>query len=269
MFLLHGTPGSRLGVRPAERDLRRLGVCLITYDRPGYGLSDPKHGRTVADAAADVELIADHYGYDRFLVLGRSGGGPHALACAALLPSRVGAVASLLTLAPFDAEGLDWFDGMNEANRAEYGAALRGRSRLAGRIYPDVVAIRENPGYLVDRLLTEAPTADQPLLRDPEYRQALIENFAEAVGDCLDGWVSDALAFIRPWRFEPAWISMPTLLWHGRDDMYSPVGHARWLAEHIPGAELRLADGTGHFDVMAAQLDAIVWLLEHDAHLVA
>jgi len=157
VFLLHGTPGSRLGVHPDEGDLRRLGVCLITYDRPGYGLSDPKHGRTVADAAADVELIADHYGYDRFLVVGRSGGGPHALACAALLPSRVAGVASLLGLAPFDAEGLDWFDGMNDANREEYGAALRGRSALSTRIYPEVVAIRANPGHLVDRLATEAP----------------------------------------------------------------------------------------------------------------
>ena len=266
MFLLHGTPGSRLGVRPNERDLRRLRVCLITYDRPGYGLSDPKHGRTVADAAADVELIADYYGYDRFVLLGRSGGGPHALACAALLPSRVGAVASLLGLAPYDAEGLDWFDGMNDANHDEYHAALAGRSVLAGRLFPEVMAIRANPGHLVDRLVTEAPSADQELLRDPDYRKLLIENFAEAVEDCLDGWVSDNLAFIRPWRFDPAWIRTPTLLWHGRDDMYSPVGHARWLAERIPGAELRLADGVGHFDVMVAQLKAIEWLLDHDGH---
>src|SRR5262245_22879736 len=112
VFLLHGTPGSRNGPRPRSGVLYRLGVWLISYDRPGYGRSPRHAGRLVADAAADVETIANELSIDRFSVVGRSGGGPHALACAALLGDRVARAAVLVGLAPTDARGLAWFNGM-------------------------------------------------------------------------------------------------------------------------------------------------------------
>ena len=132
IFLLHGTPGSRLGPHPRSSVLHRLGVQLIAFDRPGYGESDRMAGRQVADVAADVLAIADAYGLDRFAVVGRSGGGPHALACAALLPERVTRAAVLVGLAPHGAAGLDWFDGMAESNVTEFTAAANG--------YEDIVA---------------------------------------------------------------------------------------------------------------------------------
>lgn len=260
VFLLHGTPGSRLSVRPSDAELRSLGVNLITYDRPGYGRSDPQPGRTVADAADDVRAIADFYELERFAVLGRSGGGPHALACAALLPDRVSRVASLVGLAPYDAPGLNWLDGMVELNRDQYSAARQGPKQLAGILYPQVVAMRANPEHLVLRLEAQAPE-ERPELQDPEYRNTMVTSMTEAVARTLEGWSADSLAFTRPWGFDPAWITIPTLLWHGTQDVFSPVAHARWLADRIKGAVLMLSERSNHLSANQAQHGAIDWLL--------
>lgn len=121
VFLLHGTPGSRLGPVPRPSKLHRLGVRLISYDRPGYGASSRDAGRKIAAAAEDVETIADELGIKSFAVVGRSGGGPHALACAALLPKRVTVVASLVGLAPFNAVDDEWwYKGMTPGNVEVY-----------------------------------------------------------------------------------------------------------------------------------------------------
>jgi pimeloyl-ACP methyl ester carboxylesterase len=261
VFLLHGTPGSRLGVRPSEAELRRLKVTLITFDRPGYGLSHPIRGRTVAAAAEDVRAIADHFGYPTFAVLGRSGGGPHALACAALLADRVTRVAALVTLAPFDAVGLDWRAGMAASNQLQYEAASLGQAQLARVLYPRVVAMRANQEHLLRILAAEAPAADQAMLIDPEFRRLTKMNLDEAVGRSLDGWASDNLAFTRPWGFDPADITVPTLLWHGVRDVFSPVAHARWLAARIKNVLLHLVDETAHLSAATIQVDAVRWLL--------
>jgi pimeloyl-ACP methyl ester carboxylesterase len=123
VFYLHGTPGSRIGPRPTDETLQELGVRLISFDRPGYGLSDRLESRRVVDVAADVDAIASAFELERFAVLGRSGGGPHALACAARLGSRVTCAAALVSLAPMDADGLRWFAGMADSNRNAYQTA--------------------------------------------------------------------------------------------------------------------------------------------------
>jgi pimeloyl-ACP methyl ester carboxylesterase len=261
VFLLHGTPGSRLGTRPTDEELGRLCVRLITYDRPGYGLSGPHYGRSVGDAAADVEAIADHLGIERFAVIGRSGGGPHALACAALLPDRVTRAASLVGLAPFEAAGLDWMRGMAEMNREHYLAALQGPGELASVLYPHVVAMRSNPEHLVRRLEAEGHPEDVARLSDPEHREELVLSMTEAINRSLAGWAADSLAFTRPWGFDPRWIRTPTLIWHATRDVFSPVSHARWLADRIKSSVLLLADGSSHLRAAEAQYGAVRWLL--------
>jgi pimeloyl-ACP methyl ester carboxylesterase len=264
VFLLHGTPGCRLTIRPKDEELARLGVRLITYDRPGYGISDPHPGRSVADAAGDVAAIADALGMERFAVIGRSGGGPHALACAALLPERVTRVACLVGLAPYGAAGLDWSRGMVEMNRQQYGAAVLGRRHLAQHIYPQVIAMRANPEHLVRIIEAQAPQEDRERLRDPEYRAMFVDGIREAISRSVDGWAADSLAFTRPWGFDPQWISAPTLLWHGARDAFSPLSHTRWLAERIRSAVVMLSHRGSHLTASAVQHDALPWLVERD-----
>ncbi|RCG27255.1 alpha/beta hydrolase [Sphaerisporangium album] len=261
IFLLHGTPGSRIGPSPRGSVLYRLGVRLISFDRPGYGLSDRLVGRSVATAADDVAEIADALGLDRFSVVGRSGGGPHALACAALLPERVIRVAVLVGLAPRAAEGLDWFGGMTESNVTEYTVALTGRSRFADWLAPAAREIRTDPANLIAALYAELPEVDRRMVANPRVRAMLLENYAEALRHSEDGWVDDAIAFCSPWGFDLDDIEAPTLLWHGAKDRFSPVAHSRWLAGRIRTATFKLEPDAAHFGALTVLPDVLPWLV--------
>jgi pimeloyl-ACP methyl ester carboxylesterase len=260
VFLMHGTPGSRLGPLPRARVLYELGVRLITFDRPGYGRSDRQPGRSVADVASDVELIADTLEIDRFAVLGRSGGGPHALACAALLPGRVTRIGALVSLAPWGAAGLDWFAGMAESNVHEYTAAATGEAELTAILMRSAAAIKADPASHVTALGPEMPEPDRLIVRDAGLRALLAQNFAEALRGSAVGWIDDALAFCSPWGFEPADIKVPVLVWQGERDVFTPVGHARWLASQIPGATVLIRPDGAHFGALEVIPDVLSWL---------
>jgi pimeloyl-ACP methyl ester carboxylesterase len=262
VFLLHGTPGSRFGPRPRVLVLHRLGIRLIAYDRPGYGGSDRLPGRRVIDAAEDVRAVADALGIDRFAVVGRSGGGPHALACAALLGERVTRVAVLVCLAPRNAEGLDWYAGMAASNVAEYTVAEAGRERLTARLEPYAAAIRADPASMIPSLDPELPVADRRVVADFGIRTMMMSNFAEAFKISGVGWIDDALAFISDWGFDPADIRVPVLLWHGALDVFSPVAHTLWLADRIRTARLVVEPAAAHFGAVAVLPEVLSWLLE-------
>ncbi|WP_405907872.1 alpha/beta hydrolase [Streptomyces sp. NBC_00828] len=261
VFLLHGTPGSRLGPAPRPMLLYQQRVRMITYDRPGYGTSDRLPGRLVSHVAADVAAIADSLGIARFAVVGRSGGGPHALACAALLPHRVTRVAVLVSLAPRDADGLDWFAGMAASNVSEYTKALAGPDRLEASLRKRSVAIRRDPVRLLAQLRFDLTESDLRVVADAGVRAMLVRNYREALRVSADGWVDDALSFCSPWGFSPADISVPALLWHGEQDVFSPAGHTRWLAERIPGVTAILQPAAAHFGALRVLPDIVTWLL--------
>ena len=260
VFLLHGTPGSRLGPRPRGVVLHRLGVRLIAFDRPGYGSSDRSPGRQVAEAASDVEAIADAYQLERFAVVGRSGGGPHALACAALLPDRTTRAAVLVGLAPHGADGLDWFDGMAQSNVTEFSAAAADSDLISARLTSAAESIRADPASLLASLQAELPDSDRRVVADHGIRSMLVRNYAEAVRASAYGWIDDALAFSSPWGFDPATVTVPVLLWHGESDVFSPASHARWLAERIPSATVLVQAGAAHFGALDVLPDILRWL---------
>lgn len=261
MFLLHGTPGSRLGPLPRGRVLYELGVRLITFDRPGYGWSDRLVSRMVADVVPDVQAIADALELDKFAVIGRSGGGPHALACAALLPHRVTRAGVLVSLAPWAAEGLDWFAGMADSNVREYTTAANEPEVLTARLVQAAAQIRANPASHVTALSPEMPEADRRVVADVGIRTLLAENFAEALRESADGWIDDALAFCSPWGFNLADVTVPVLLWHGENDVFSPAAHARWLADRIPSAIMSIRPDTAHFGALEVIPDVLSWLI--------
>jgi pimeloyl-ACP methyl ester carboxylesterase len=260
VFLLHGTPGSRIGPRPRSAILHRLGVRLICFDRPGYGGSDRLPGRRVSDAAADVAAIADELGLSRFAVAGRSGGGPHALACAALLPERVTRAAVLVGIAPRGAEGLDWLEGMAGSNAEEYEAVAHGYEQIAAVTSARADAVRADPASLLAMLQVGLPDPDLRVVADHGIRSLLMAAFAEGLRTSAHGWIDDDLAFQAPWGFDPAAVSVPVLLWHGAGDTFSPVSHARWLAERIPGAVVIVQAGAAHFGALDVLPDILRWL---------
>ncbi|MGW6916145.1 alpha/beta fold hydrolase [Kitasatospora sp. NPDC054939] len=264
VFLMHGMPGSRIGPHPRSTVLYRLGVRLISFDRPGYGDSSRLPGRRVGAAATDVRIIADDLGLAGFAVVGRSGGGPHALACAALLPDRVLRVAALVSLAPRDAAGLDWYSGMTASNVRTYREAERGHHRIADSLEFRSRQIKADPVSLLKGLRPELPPADREVVAVAGIRRMLQSNYREAFRQNADGWIDDILAFTADWGCKVESIAAPTLLWHGADDQFSPVDHSRWLADHIPGASLFLEPGAAHFGALRVLTQALKWAAGQD-----
>lgn len=257
----HGSPGSGLLWDRWAEDAVSRGIRLVGYDRPGYDGSDRRAGRTVADVAADAAAIADACGVSRFRTWGGSGGGPHALACAALLPDRVIAAATLASVAPYGVDGLDWFTGMGQDNIDEFSAARAGEASLRpylATISPQVVAA--GPDGLAEAMQTLLPAVDVAILTG-ELASFLHESMARGQRHGVDGWLDDDLAFARPWGFEVAAISVPLLLVQGRHDKMVPFGHGQWLASHIPGVTAELTDEDGHLTLIARVSDVHAWLL--------
>ncbi|MER6155583.1 alpha/beta fold hydrolase [Streptomyces sp. NPDC001868] len=261
VFLFHGMPGSRVGPRPRSMFLYQRGTRLISYDRPGYGGSDRRPGRRIVDVVEDVTVVADALGVDRFAVVGRSGGAPHALACAALLPHRVTRAAALVTLAPSDAAGLDWFAGMAPSNVNEFHTASTDPQRFVDRLIPRSAEIRSNPARLLEELRDELTDDDRLIVSDNGIRSMLLRNYHEALRTSPYGWIDDALALARPWGFDPAGIRVPVLFWHGAKDVFSPAAHSSWLAARIPRATAVLEPAAAHFASLRALPGALGWLL--------
>jgi pimeloyl-ACP methyl ester carboxylesterase len=260
---VHGTPGSGLLWRGLVEDAETRGMRLLAYDRPGYGGSDPHSGRTVADAAGDVAAIADALGIDRFAVEGGSGGGPHTLACAALLPDRVVAAASLAGVAPYPAEGLDWLDGMGQDNLDEFAATLAGPETLEPYLRTQADALLgAEPDAIAETLRSLLSPPDLAVLTG-EFAEYLAESTRRAIGERLDGWIDDDFAFVNPWGFGLDDIRVPVQLLHGAQDRFVPIAHGEWLAERIPGVDARLSAEDGHLTIQLGRIgDVHAWLLE-------
>lgn len=262
IMLLHGTPGSRSGPRPRTSVLYRLGVRLISYDRPGYGQSSRHRGRRVIDAASDVAEIADRLGLDQFSIVGRSGGGPHALACAAKLGDRVRSVAVLVGLAPSDAKDLGWYNGMTESNVREFSIAEAGEAAAMTTLAAKAAEVRADPQVLLRTLEPELKREDERVVNDFAIRRLLTKAFADALQDSSDGWIDDVIALRTPWGFEPATISRPVLLWHGAKDGFCPVGHAYWLADQITSSTIAVQSDSAHFGAVEVLPKVLAWIKE-------
>jgi pimeloyl-ACP methyl ester carboxylesterase len=262
--LVHnGTPNSRLLFERDVARAERQGIRLISYDRPGYGGSTPQPGRTVADCAEDVRVIAAGLGIERLAVWGISGGGPHALACAALLPDLVPAVAVLASCAPWNAPGLDYFADMGQLNvddtllQLEDPVAARAKCE-SERL--DMLAI--TPEALLEYLSTLLTPVDTAMLTG-DLAQFLVDATRSGLAPGSEGWWEDEVALLAPWGFELDSIRTPVQLIHGRQDRFVPFAHGEWLARHVPGVQAVLTEDDGHLTLTKRHLDHVhAWLLE-------
>jgi pimeloyl-ACP methyl ester carboxylesterase len=262
--LVHnGTPNSRLLFDRDVANAKRHGIRLISYDRPGYGGSTRQPGRTVADCAGDVSEIAAALGIDRLGVWGISGGGPHAIACAALLPDLVPGVGVLASLAPWGAPGLDYFSGMGELNVEDIRQVVEDPVAARAKCERDrVEMLTQTLPEMMEFLATLLAPVDAAALTG-ELGQFLIDATRSGMGTTSDGWWDDGLAMVEPWGFELGAIRTPVLLLHGRQDRFVPFAHGEWLARAIPGVEPRLTDDDGHLTLTTRHLDEVhAWLLD-------
>jgi len=254
----HGSPGAAVAFEPFDRAAAERGIRLVTLSRAGYGGSSRHEGRGVASAAADVAALADHLGSDRFLTMGWSGGGPHALACAALLPERVGAAVTIAGVAPYDAEGLVWTDGMGESNQIEYPLAARDPNELLLWMQPHAEALAvAQPDEIVSELRTVISEVDEAEV-DGALGELLAASFRRAFANGVWGWYDDDLAFVRSWGFELGSIRVPVSVWQGRQDLMVPFAHGEWLVEHVPTARARLRPEHGHLSLAVGSIGEIL-----------
>ncbi|MGH2719607.1 MAG: alpha/beta fold hydrolase [Actinomycetota bacterium] len=253
----NGTPSAAIVHRPLADAAAREGLSFVTTSRPGYAGSTAQPGRTVADVAGDTGALLDALGATGFVTLGWSGGGPHALACAALLPGRCRAAATIGGVAPFDS-GFDWLAGMSPENVYEFGEAIGGEQRITA--FLDTAT-----AHLAGVQSEELAAALGGLISGPD-RAAVTGDFAEYLAAMMRrsittgaaGWRDDDLAFVKGWGFRLDAISVPVAIWQGDRDQMVPFRHGEWLAGAVPAARAHLLAGEGHLTLAVGRVGEIV-----------
>jgi len=240
----HGSPQTGAPLEPVLAAAAARGIRVLSYGRPSYGGSSPNPGRDVASSAADVAEIADAFGVDRFAAMGASGGGPHALAGAALLPERVTGVVSIAGIAPYT-DAFDWFDGMRSPGGLR--AARQGRDARE--------RFAETEEFDPEQFLP----ADFAALEGEWASLGADVGRSEAFGP--GGLIDDDVAFARPWGFELEQVEAPVLLVQGEGDRVVPRRHASWMLSRLPNAQLWMRLDDGHVSVLSTVPDAMDWLL--------
>jgi pimeloyl-ACP methyl ester carboxylesterase len=253
-----GTPSAPIPYAPLTDLMAARGLRYVGFSRGGYGSSTRRPGRSVADVVDDTATVLDHVGADRALVVGWSGGGPHALACAALLAGRVPAVATIAGVAPYPADGLDYLAGMGAENVEEFNAALTSDEAL--------IEFKER-NWPLFRSVTAAETASSlGDLIDHVDRGSLTGEFAEYLAAAFRaglretywGWFDDDIAFTKPWGFDLGEIRVPVHVWQGGHDRMVPFAHGQWLAAHIPTAIPHLDPDDGHLRIIVEEMADIL-----------
>jgi pimeloyl-ACP methyl ester carboxylesterase len=250
LLLVHtGTPGAALLYPPMVAAGAERGLRHAVYSRPGYGESDRVEGRKVADCGPDAAAIADALEAERFYTLGGSGGGPHALACAALLADRLIAVVTVAGVAPRRAAGLEWSAGMAEENLEEFAAAEQGGAALVEFLERIASHLRTVDGPEVHKALGDLVSEPDREALTGDYADHVAASFHKAVASGIWGWFDDDLAFMRHWGFELESISVPVAIWQGAKDRFVPFAHGEWLAARVPGARPHLLEAHGHLSI--------------------
>jgi pimeloyl-ACP methyl ester carboxylesterase len=255
----HGTPGHGNPGRHLLEAARDRGTRVIGPTRAGYSGSTRLPGRTIASVAADIEVVLDRLAIRRAMTLGVSGGGPHALATAALLQERIPVTASVAGMAPYGVPGLNFLADMGEGNLEEYGAAIEGEAALFKFLERESPALTQvSPEELGESMASLLPEVDKRLVTG-DYAADLVDRFAQSLAPGVYGWLDDDLAFIAPWDFDLDLLSgRPVSIWQGGQDLMVPRAHGSWLASEVKGAQPRLLPEDGHLSIVVGRAGEII-----------
>jgi pimeloyl-ACP methyl ester carboxylesterase len=256
----HGTPGSRHLFRGLVRAGSQHGLRMIGYDRPGYGGSTAQPGRIVADCAGDVAAIAGQLGISRLAVWGVSGGGPCALASAALLPDLVMAACVFASVGPYGEPGLDFFDGMDQDDREEVRLFFEDRAQAREKFRADMEAWLSASGSADAVLERFGDLKDTDAAHSREFAEDLVAGWHEGLRNGDQGCWDDEVSHLSAWGFDVGAIRVPVQLWHGLADTTVAPGHGRWLAGQIPGVDGQFTEADGHGVDANHRSDACEWL---------
>ncbi|MEJ2591623.1 MAG: alpha/beta hydrolase [Candidatus Thiodiazotropha sp.] len=253
----HGFPGSRLEARLFEAAALHHHLRVIAPDRNGLGASDPLPGRRLLDWPSDVAALADGLGIDRFHLIGVSGGGPYALACAHRLADRLNGVTLVCPLGPLDRGDNLW--AMRWPAILNF-SSIRTLPGFTHGLYRHWVVpfVKHHPQTIYNLMLSMVPPPDHQVLSRPQVRETIVASLNESVRGGAEGVLQEMAIYAAPWGFEPEAIDMPIALWHGTADDTVPVKQGRELAQRLPDCSARYIEGEGHFSLPVDHMDEIV-----------
>jgi pimeloyl-ACP methyl ester carboxylesterase len=249
LLQLHGTPGSRIG---PTRDLGvydRLNAHVVTFDRPGYGRSSAQRDRTILSVADDALAIADSLEWERFSVLGISGGGPHALAVGARAPERVVRLGLAVGGPPTELVDPDDLIAINREGRRR--AEQEGRESLEAFLAEPAAQMPSDPIGVLESAMADAPPVDREMLQRPDVREVLAASLREAFANGPLGWFDDSWALSTPWDFSLEDVRVPVHMWYGTLDRNVPIRAVQAMAERLQVASFELIPDAGHLGWLA------------------
>jgi pimeloyl-ACP methyl ester carboxylesterase len=259
IFYFHGFPGSRLEARYARGEAERLGVRLIGLDRPGYGLSEVKTDRKIEDWPLDVLQLAHGLGIKRFAVLGMSGGGPYAAACALKIPNHLTATGIVCGLGPIQA--LKATGEMVRMNRVGLFISRRFPWAVKPVFGLACQVLRRYPERIVRHIVWKVTVPDKEALAASRLGPVLQETFRESVRNTFHGPAGDLILYGRSWGFSLQEITSRVYLWHGEKDRIVPCAMGRYLAQAIPNCQAKFYPEDGHFSIVVNHLPEILTTL--------
>jgi len=253
----HGSPGARMLFEPFVEAAVARGLRYVSYSRPGYGNSTRQPGRIVADCSTNTANLLDQLGADHFFTIGWSGGGPHALACAAILPQRVIAASTIASPAPYGAQNLDWLAGQGAETIEKIQAVLTDPGRLQSLLEREEPKFAHVTGDQIIAALGDLPEVDKAVLSG-RLGAFLADNLREAYQNGFWGLFDDNIAFSRDWGFDLGRIKVPVTVWQGAKDRMVPFAHGRWLADNVRDVRAHLLPEHGHLSLAVSSFDKIL-----------
>jgi pimeloyl-ACP methyl ester carboxylesterase len=260
VFFFHGTPGSRLFHHPDASIAASVGARIIAIDRPGFGRSDSKPGRTLLDWPNDVVQLADALNIQRFAVMGYSGGGPYAAVCASSIPERLTAAGLVSSIAPLDTPQIA--RGMQGVGHLYFSLDRHLPPLAKLGCWLMCTTWRHNPDLYFRSQINGLRNSEEARTLLPKMKAMMTADFQEAVRAGTQGITRDLEILSRPWGFRLHVIAADVFLWHGESDTQAPLIMGKRLAKAIPHSRATFFPKEGHWAIYSHWREILTALVQ-------